>query len=117
MIYNVRLDKTRGGAQKISQLEKKEVSFVILYEIGHENDNKIRVFHVHHHATMNEERMRKALYNDPQGKYFCYVFDEEVTLGKLDVASLISEWKKLNPQEEVGTPIFVKGEELLQYRK
>ena len=117
LIYNVRLDKTRGGAQKISQLEKKEVSFVILYEIGHENDNKIRVFHVHHHATMNEERMRKALYNDPQGKYFCYVFDEEVTLGKLDVASLISEWKKLNPQEEVGTPIFVKGEELLQYRK
>lgn len=117
LIYNVRLSKTRAGAQKISQLEKREVSFVILYEIGHESENKIRVFHVHHHATMNEERMRKALYNDPQGKYFCYVFDEEVTLGKLDVASLISEWKKLNPQEEVGTPIFVKGEELLQYRK
>ena len=117
LIYNIRLDKSRSGAQKISHLEKKEVSFVILYEIGHENDNKNRVFHVHHHATMDEERMKKAWYNKPHGKYFCYVFDEEVTLGNIDVARLINDWRKENPYAEFGTPIFMKGEDVIKYRK
>ena len=117
LIYNIRLDKSRSGAQKISHLEKKEVSFVILYEIGHENDNRNRVFHVHHHATMDEERMKKAWYNNPHGKYFCYVFDEEVTLGNIDVASLINDWRTKNPDAEIGSPIFMKGEELMAFKK
>jgi len=116
LIYNLRLDKNRAGAQKITQLEKREVCFVVLYEFGHEEENKIRVFHVHHHASMDEERMKKALYPDPKGKYFCYVFDEEITLGFLDIASLIKNWREDNPNEEKGSPIFVKGEELIKYR-
>ena len=77
----------------------------------------LRVFHVHYHATMDEDRMRKAWYPEPQGKYFCYVFDEEVTLGTIDTASLIKEWSDAHPDEKAGTPIFVKGEDLLKYRK
>jgi hypothetical protein len=61
--------------------------------------------------------MRKAWYDNPQGKYFCYVFDEEVTLGTIDVARLINDWRKEHQSEEVGTPIFMKGEELIKYRK
>lgn len=117
LIYNVRLDKNRAGAQKKSHLDKKEVSFVVLYEEDHANENKIRVFRVHHHATMTEDRMRKAWYPDPHGKYFCYVFDEEVTLGTLDVATIVKEWQAANPKEEDGAPIFVKGGDLLGYRK
>ena len=100
-----------------ARLDKKEVCFVVLYEEGHEWENKIRVFRVHHHATMNEERMRRAWYPNPQGKYFCYVFDEEVTLGPLDVSSAVADWSKAHPTEELGTPIFLTGEALLKYRK
>ena len=117
LIYNLRLDKSRAGAQVKARLDKKEVCFVVLYGEGHEGENKIRVFRVHHHATMNEERMRRAWYPNPQGKYFCYVFDEEVTLGPLDVSSAVADWSKAHPTEESGTPIFLTGEALLKYRK
>lgn len=116
LIYNVRLDKTRTGAQKITHLEKKEVCFVILYKEGHEKDGS-RVFHVHHHATMNEDRMRKALYPTPKGNYFCYVFDEEVSLGYIDIAKAISEYRKNNPGTVSGEPIFITGKDLLRYKR
>lgn len=117
LIYNVRLDKSRAGAQKVTHLEKKEVNFVVLYEESKVAENNIRVFRVHHHAKMNEDRMRKALYPNPKGKYFCYVFNEEVTLGYIDIAQIINDWKKENPKEQMGTPIYIKGEELIKYRK
>lgn len=117
LIYNVRLDKARAGAQKVTHLEKKEVSFVVLYEEGHESENAFRVFRVHHHATMDEDRMRKAWYPNPKGKYFCYVFDEEVTLGTLDVASVINDRAEAYPDEKLGIPIFLTGTDLLKYRK
>ncbi|MBO4370831.1 MAG: restriction endonuclease, partial [Paludibacteraceae bacterium] len=117
LIYNVRLDKNRAGAQKISQLEKREVSFVILYEEGHASNAAFRVFRVHHHATMDEERMRKAWYSNPHGRYFCYVFDEEVSLGKLNIEKVLGDWSIQNPGQEPGTPIFLTGQELLNYRQ
>lgn len=116
LIYNVRLDKSRPGAQKITQLSNNVACFVILYEQDHECENKYRVFHVHHHATMTEERMRKAYYPEPQGKYFCYVFDEEVTLGNLDISALIANEKSSNSGFVAGAPIFKTGEELIKYR-
>ena len=42
-------------------------------------------------TTITEERMSKAWYPNPKGKYFCYVFDEEVTLGNLDIAKIIDK--------------------------
>lgn len=119
-LYNVRLkrrdDPAREGSLAPSYLAGLDVKFVILYKIGEENKNEYRVFHVHHHATMNEERMRKALYPDPQGNYYCFVFDEEVTLGNLDVARLLSE-EQAKPSYIAGAPIFMTGEELMKYRK
>ena len=117
LIYNVRLDKSRPGAQKITQLSNNVACFVILYEQGHEHENKYRVFHVHHHATMTEERMSKAWYPNPKGKYFCYVFNEEVTLGNLDIAALIANEQSSNSGFVAGAPIFKTGKTLLQYRK
>ncbi len=115
-IYNIRLGKREGGQTQTSML-KRVVSFVILYEEGHEADNKYRVFHVHHHAMMNEERMRKAWYPNPRGKYFCYVFDEEVSLGNLQVNRLLSDYKSNHPDIIYGAPIFMTGEEVIGYRK
>lgn len=109
LIYNVRLGKDVAGGQVKAQLDKMVVSFVILYEYGKESENNYRVFHVHHHATMTADRLKKSLYpSEPNAeKYFCYVFDEEVTLGQLDITSLVSE---------DGAPVFISGEELLKFR-
>lgn len=118
LIYNIRVGKEREGGQIKAHLDKMVVSFVVLYEYGHEHENKYRVFHVHHHAYIKEDRMRETLYpSEPKGNYFCYVFDEEVTLGKLDVQRLISQ-KRIDDREYVdGAPIFMSGKELIKFRK
>lgn len=118
LIYNIRVGKEREGGQIKAHLDKMAVSFVVLYEYGHEHENKYRVFHVHHHAYIKEDRMRETLYpSEPKGNYFCYVFDEEVTLGKLDVQRLISQ-KRIDDREYVdGAPIFMTGKELIKFRK
>ena len=118
LIYNIRVGKEREGGQIKAHLDKMVVSFVVLYEYGHEHENKYRVFHVHHHAFIKEDRMRETLYpSEPKGNYFCYVFDEEVTLGKLDIQRLISQ-KRIDDREYVdGAPIFMSGKELIKFRK
>lgn len=118
LIYNIRVGKEREGGQIKAHLDKMVVSFVVLYEYGHEHENKYRVFHVHHHAYIKEDRMRETLYpSEPKGNYFCYVFDEEVTLGNLDVQRLISQ-KRIDDREYVdGAPIFMTGKEIIKFRK
>lgn len=118
LIYNIRVGKEREGGQIKTHLDKMVVSFVVLYEYGHEHENKYRVFHVHHHAYIKEDRMRETLYpSEPKGNYFCYVFDEEVTLGKLDVQRLISQ-KRIDDREYIdGAPIFMSGKEIIKFRK
>jgi len=115
-LYNVRLkrrgDTARDGALQPTYLARMDVKFVILYKFGEENQNEYRVFHVHHNATMNEERMRKALYPNPQGNYFCYVFDEEVQLSsKLNLSGIIAN-AKTSTEYIDGMPIFMTGKEL-----
>ncbi|MBP5716927.1 MAG: hypothetical protein J6W69_07395 [Bacteroidales bacterium] len=111
-LYNVRLKKRgmeeRDGALSSADLAKMDVKFVILYKLGEEEKNDYRVFHVHHHATMDAERMRRAWYPNPHGNYFCYVFDEEVELSsRIDIAKIIRQ-----SAGQRGAPIFVTGEAL-----
>jgi hypothetical protein len=118
-LYNVRLkrrgDTARDGALQPTYLARLDVKFVILYKFGEENQNEYRVFHVHHNATMNEERMRKALYPNPQGNYFCYVFDEEVQLSsKLNLSGIVAN-AKTSPEYIDGKPIFLTGDELMNF--
>lgn len=115
-LYNVRLkrrgDTARDGALQPTYLASLDVKFVILYKFGEENQNEYRVFHVHHNATMNEERMRKAMYPNPQGNYFCYVFDEEVQLStRINLSEIISNAKSSVDYVD-GMPIFMTGKEL-----
>lgn len=117
LIYNLRVGKDRHGVLPKAQFDKMVVNFVILYEYGHEHENKYRVFHVHHHAYIKKERMAETGYpTEPKGNYFCYVFDEEVTLGTLDICKLISEERIGNREYEAGAPIFRRGAELMKYR-
>lgn len=118
-LYNVRLKKRgvdeRDGSLAPTFLANKDVKFVVLYKFDEESKNEYRVFHVHHHATMDEERMRQALYPEPNGNYFCYVFDEEVQLStRLNLPKIIADAKSLSDYIE-GTPIFKTGDELMKY--
>ena len=117
-LYNVRLKKrgsvARDGALPPTFLAGLDVKFVILYEHNAESDG-YRVFHVHHHATMDEERMRKAWYPEPEGNYYCYVFDEEVQLSsKIKISDIIADAKAL-PDYVEGMPVFKTGDELSNY--
>lgn len=119
-LYNVRLKKrgsvARDGALPPTFLAGLDVKFVILYEHNAESDG-YRVFHVHHHATMDEKRMRQALYPDPEGNYFCFVFDEEVQLSqRINLMDVVASAKK-RPDYVVGMPIIETGKELMNYVK
>ncbi|MBQ5476328.1 MAG: hypothetical protein IIT64_00830, partial [Bacteroidaceae bacterium] len=119
-LYNIRLKKRgteeRDGALSSADLAKMDVKFVILYKLGEEGKNEYKVFHVHHHATMDAERMQRAWYPNPRGNYFCYVFDEEVQLStNIDVAKIIAHSQESGNHPE-GMPIFLLGEELMKFK-
>lgn len=123
LIYNIRVKTQKGpnrpGAIAPSELEGKRARFVILYEYGKENNNEYHVFHVHHNARMNAERMKEAKYPTPNGSYYCYVFDEEVQLSaEINIAKIINNARlSTNPEYEDGKPIFIKGKDLLDNKK
>lgn len=123
LVYNVRLqlkdEAPRAGAHTAGFYKSKDVKFVILYTNSVETTGEYRIFHVKDTASkVTEERMRSTWYPfDVQGNYFFFRFDEEVTLGNIDVACLINDWRNENPDAEVGTPIFMEGEDVIKYRK
>lgn len=116
LIYNVRLDPNRKGSMPRGRIRAMKPRFAILYEEGHETDNKYHVFRIHDFAVMSKERMKKALYPRPKGNYFIFRFDEEVSIGQLDINRYIS-MKRLEPDFEEGMPLYPKGEELMKYKR
>ena len=121
LIYNVRLAPQRDGAQIKSHIRNMKPKFAILYEEKHEAENKYHVFRIHDYAVMTQERMEKALYpsnhGGPKGEYFIFRFDDEVSLGKIDISRLIQSRSQDTTNTYIkGEPIFAKGSELLEYR-
>ena len=89
--------------------------FAILYEEGHETENKYHVFRIHDFEVMTEERMRRALYpGEPQGDYFIFRFDEEVSIGKFDINRYINA-KRAETDFVEGMPLYPTGAELMNY--
>ena len=120
-LYNVRIytkGLNRTGTMKRTQLEQGGIKFVILYKLGEEYKNEYRVFHVHHHAVLSEERMRQAEYQNPQGNYFCFVFDEEVKINPdINLSKIITDSRiDTTSQYQEGAPLVIKGERLMQYK-
>lgn len=117
LIYNVRLDPNRQGSMPKSRIRRMRPKFAILYEEGHEAENKYHVFRIHDYAEMSEERMRQALYpRDPHGDYFVFRFDEEVSVGRFDIQRLISTHRIFDKDFVEGMPLYPKGDELMQYK-
>ena len=118
LIYNVRLDEHRKGAIPKSRIRAMKPRFAILYEEGHEQENKYHVFRIHDFAVMTEDRMRRAQYpREPKGDYFIFRFDEEVSIGRFDISRLISTHRIFDPYFVEGAPIYAKGKELTEYKE
>lgn len=115
LIYNVRLDPERQGSMPKSRIRRMRPKFAILYEEGHED--KYHVFRIHDYAEMTEDRMRQALYpREPQGDYFVFRFDEEVSIGRFDIHRLISTRRVFDTNFVEGGPVYPTGKELMDYK-
>lgn len=86
--YNVRLGKDAHGGVVKSRDYVKHAKFVILYQAG--EDKVYKAFRVKNTGELTREQMIKQGYLNPHhDKYFCYFFDEEITLGDFDINGII----------------------------
>ena len=121
--YNVRLGKDAHGGVVKSRDYVKHAKFVILYKAG---ENKVyKAFRVKNTGELTCEQMIKQGYLNPHhDKYFCYFFDEEITLGDFDINGIIETDKKsyyadVTHKEAYasGQPIYITGEKLIKFRR
>lgn len=127
LVYNVRLqvkgEEPRAGAHTAGFYGKQNVQFVILYTDGVEQTGEYRVFHVKDTASkVTEDRMRGTWYPfDVKSPHFFFRFDEEVTLGKLQIREMLEHLRvkhleKFGSYEE-GEPMFTTAEKVLEFRE
>lgn len=115
LIYNVRLGKNVEGGQTRTEASKHKPVFAVLY--NYDNESQYRVYHINHQAQMDKARLIESEYPGvpTAEKYLCYVFDEKVTFGSLNIPELISRYRISGHRD--GAPIYMKGKELMEYRK
>lgn len=127
--YNVRLGKDEHGGVVKSRDNIKHAKFVLLYEYGKENEGIRYAFRVKNTGEMQKQQMIDTGYINPHhDSYFCYFFDEEISLGEFDVTSIIEfdkeqykqeteKDKKLPKKYAEGRPIYILGCDLIKFRK
>ena len=114
--YNVRLGKDVHGGVVKSRDYVKHAKFVILYMDG---ESKVyKAFRVKNTGELTREQMKSQGYLNPRHeRYFCYFFDEEITLGGFDIEEIIEAEKAKNAEYAKGMPVYMSGEELIKFRK
>ena len=81
------------------------------------------MFHVKDTASkVTEERMRDTWYPfNVKGPHFFFRFDEEVTLGKMQIRELLAYLRVKHLEEfgsyEEGEPMFTTAKNVLEYRE
>ena len=127
--YNVRLGKDEHGGVVKSRDNIKHAKFVLLYEYGKENEGIRYTFRVKNTGEMQKQQMIDTGYVNPHhDEYFCYFFDEEISLGEFDVRKIIEfdkeqykketeKDKKLPKDYTYGRPIYLSGRDLIKFRK
>ena len=114
--YNVRLGKEVHGGVVKSRDYVKHAKFVILYMDGEKKVYK--VFRVKNTGELTREQMISQGYLNPRhDRYFCYFFDEEITLGEFDIEAIVEAEKAKNAVYAKGMPVYMNGEELIRFRK
>lgn len=114
--YNVRLGgKEVHGSVVKSRDYVKHAKFAILYDF--EKKAPTYTFRVKNTGEMTKEKMIETGYKNPhQDRYFCYFFDEEITLGVFDIEAIVkADMEK--PGYVEGRPIYLSGKELINFRR
>ena len=127
--YNVRLGKDEHGGVVKSRDYIKHAKFILLYEFGKENEGIRYAFRLKNTGVMTKQQMIDTGYVNPHhDEYFCYFFDEEISLGEFDVTQII-EFDKEQYKQEVkkdkdlpekypkGRPVYLSGRDLIRFRK
>ena len=127
--YNVRLGKDKHGGVVKSRDYIKHAKFILLYEFGKENEGIRYAFRLKNTGVMTKQQMIDTGYVNPNhDEYFCYFFDEEISLGEFDVTQII-EFDKEQYKQEVkkdkdlpekypnGRPVYLYGRDLIKFRK
>ncbi len=118
--YNVRIGRNIPGGVVKSRDYIKHAKFVILYEFDDSQPERVfKVYRVKNIGEMTKQQLISQGYVNPHyDKYLCYFFDEEVSIGDIDIARLLSE-SRIEMKENYfeGMPIYKTGEELIKYRK
>ena len=109
-IYNVRLGD-RPGAVKKSNAKVRSPKFVVMYDKS--NPSQYKVYRVRNHAVITKDRITQSGYPNPHGDYFCYILDEQVSLGDIDVPKLLSE--NTVDLEHPYKPIYLTAQKVREY--
>lgn len=96
-----------------THFEKHYPKFVILYDFN-KQITRLYTFRVKNTGEMSKEKMFETSYENP--RHDRYFFDEEITLGKFDIESII-ETESKKPGYVEGMPIYLTGRELTKFRK
>ena len=114
-LYNVRLG-TRAGAVVADAALTRSPKFLVLYDFAAPSDYS--VYRIRGGQRCGRDKMVRMGYASATGDYYCYVLEEEVSLGDLDVPRLIAERKREQGDGFTpGAPIYLKGGELIGFRR
>jgi len=65
-------------------------------------------------SVMKDERMKQAQYPiEAKDEYYIFRFDEEVSIGRIDIHRLITTHRISDKDFVEGMPLYPKGNELL----
>ena len=109
-IYNVRLGD-RPGAVKKSNVKVRSPKFVVMYD--KDNPSTYKVYRVRNLAVITKDRITQSGYPNPKGDYFCYILDEPVSLGVIDLPRLLSE-NMVDPKYPYK-PIYLTAQKVKDY--
>ncbi len=114
-LYNVRLGRRTGAVVADAALTKSP-KFLVLYDFA--DPSAYAAYRIKGGMRCTREKMLRMGYASASGDYYCYVLDEEVSLGDLDVPRLLDERAREKGGDfRPGAPIYLKGGELIGYRR
>ena len=109
-IYNVRLGD-RPGAVKKSNVKVRSPKFVVMYD--KDKPSTYKVYRVRNLAVITKDRITQSGYPNPKGDYFCYILDEPVSVGVIDLPKLLSE-NTFDPNHPYK-PIYLTAQKVKEY--
>lgn len=114
-LYNVRLG-ARTGAVVADAALTRSPKFLILYDFA--APSSYSVYRIRSGMRCAKAKMVKMGYASAACDYYCYVLEEEVSLGDLDIPGLLAERKREKGTAFTpGAPIYLKGGELIGFRR